>query len=1207
MKKLLLPVAFALALASFSAVQAQSQDSVADGKALGANVAGQLRGQAFQVDENGEVKKGADGKPLTQSNSANSLRDAGRMYNSMSGVESMERQGSPARGRNAAGKAAVAVNDSFDFSCVSINPEKPYSAGGLVFRIEGCQGTVTSVQAAQVSACDNTLEAGLCATVADFDQRFMLPTNQFSNFNGLQLGLGCNSQAQCRMTIKGSYSFGGNGDELKTKSEQAGANADGNGSLVGSLRTAVTQGDYAGKMQEYGQPIIDCQKLNENALANGEAKTCDGKQSVAVASGQNAAASNCPQAKCIREGSSTQTFKRSCVRTFPLTVRTTVRQYSETLECSVNAVLARDGSNNELSRTNSCDRKDAEGKPLPSASEGLTLVGQSPFVCTETYAIGDSSEGCAAGQYTQYFVKTSGAATVAETASPAPVGGACDTNPLSETRVSSCDSSWFGRTLDNDQCSLTFSYDDGSQVSLPVDYTQKAGCGFCMRPSESVTCYAVPQKQEDVDNSDTLADAEDSCEGVVSDTSCRLVKAEPLEFSGEGGLVSAQREEYSCGKTTTSCLEYERSTDASCLNGNTFGLDNARNAPQNDASFNAALVAAATVDGTAKGVEGTQAQMTPKIFGGSDQRCRRPAGGIGSLLSRNCCRTNLERPKKGRLIQKGCDEADVRLAAARRSNYAHYIGEYCSKKVGLFRLCIERKQTYCVFPGVLARLVQEQGREQLNAMVASGGSGDAQRGSISFSYYDSGNGSWAPVQTVNGVQVTAWQHPSYCADPGKAQEILLKDPTAKGCPGMVSVTFAACSASSGCEALPKEPEEGSMDWNLVTVNPLDNLTTAVNRYAVVTGACSTTSQSCRYDISAYPAGKGGRAMVSRDLTWQLYADTALLPGQEGTASPDQYQMNNIGDLMFKGYSATGAGKTMPATVRVDMSSNGGASFTTYQVPTDLKGREQTLGGDVRITGYCDLMTNICGYRVTGTMTVTAKPWGDAKNPDCSGFSPGQLSALDFGKMDLSEWLATVMDKDSLNSQNPSALVAQANSQMQEYNAMFNNGERPTMRMSSPTSANFARMVPAEGFGPFEAKLAVSGMWPEFTGRPEDDKNEVQYIDVDWGDCSPVQASIAPNVTMDGRGFRLTHRYEAPDNDKHACLKRDPTDRLERNLVHTVTITAYTKLSGKQTAKLKVENAWAKYPGTAGNNAYVGSGSSATVGGNTPPPPTPPKP
>lgn len=57
-----------------------------------------------------------------------------------------------------------------------------------------------------------------------------------------------------------------------------------------------------------------------------------------------------------------------------------------------------------------------------------------------------------------------------------------------------------------------------------------------------------------------------------------------------------------------------------------------------------------------------------------------------------------------------CEPKEQTLMLKKGQNLCHYVGTYCSKKVGV---CIERKESYCCYNSPLARILQEQGRPQL--------------------------------------------------------------------------------------------------------------------------------------------------------------------------------------------------------------------------------------------------------------------------------------------------------------------------------------------------------------------------------------------------------------------------------------------------------------------------------------------------------------
>lgn len=1163
-----------LSVAAQSPPQPTSQQ-IEDAKALGAAASGQAKSQALQVDSTGQPVLGSDGKPLMQETSTNSLRDSLRMFQDTSGLQSLEQVASPGNGGRT-GLAKIGVTGQFDFVCKSA-ANSVFSAGSLAFKLGACESQNNAVSTVSARLCDNATRAGTCSSDSDYGDSFRLAANQFSQLGDLQMGVACNSQKTCRITVKGTYTVGGNDASMKTDARTAAQQAT-DGSVISQLRTAVIQGDYAGQMTDIGKPLQACAAANANAMSTGTASTCDGQQTVTVATQQNQA--KCTGTRqCLHEAISVQTFTRKCTRTFPLTERISRVQYKNTATCTIAETRQPKG---DFATTDSC-----AATPAGDPRSGMTKVGALARACSSTVTESDV-EVCIAYSTTEYWANVAVSTLLGQSASPSAVAGACDTSPLSETRYSSCENgNWFGRTSPLSDCSVAV-FDEATNQSgitgAELNYAERAGCGFCLTPAVGETCYGQPSVTDDVD----------SCAGMALD-SCTLTSTAPRSYTGNGGLVSSQEETYACRKETKSCTAYSSASDENgCLSSDmALGLDKAKPGPSTaDGSLNSALVAAAVLDSTARGSEGQQSQAIPLIFSGADMRCGRATGGIGQLFGRNCCRTDLERPVAGQLTRGGCNMDEAKLAAARRSSYAHFIGDYCSKRMFFPRRCLERKETYCVFQGILPRLVQEQGRDQLAALTASSANSQIEQASLGFSYYDNASGSWSTPVSANGVTVAAWQWPSYCANPELAQQKLLAEPDAKSCPGVVSTYVATCELSTGCGSLPAQPEDGAASWQLHVLNPLENITTATSRFATMTGACSTQTKRCQYTLSAWPAGVGGKAVVSHDLNWSLYSNqTTPNSGQ----APEVYQMNNIGDLMFKGFSVPGmATGGLPSTVRLDFSRDGGQTWTTHQLPTNQqKGDFALPNSDVKLSGYCDGATNSCGYRITGTTVVTAKTWGSAENPDCSGFTAGQLSAFDFGKMDLSEWLSSVMSKVATRTN--TELVQAANQQFQAFNSVFSQG---AVSQAKPTSANFARMVPSEGFGPFSGKLVVSGNWPETTGDATVDKDKVTQVFVKWGDCS-ADEQVAPVPLDQGNGFATRHTFPAPDS--LACLGNP-----HQNVTHQVELTVYTTLSGVQKRTLKVENAWATFPGGTQNNDNVGQRVTvpANGGDTTPPPPKP---
>lgn len=97
------------------------------------------------------------------------------------------------------------------------------------------------------------------------------------------------------------------------------------------------------------------------------------------------------------------------------------------------------------------------------------------------------------------------------------------------------------------------------------------------------------------------------------------------------------------------------------------------------------------------------------IFNGKSKKCRAWDMFFG-LTGGGCC--NKEKVAAGLVA---CKEEEKLLAKKREKKHTHYVGQFCSKKLklGFTKICIQKSDSYCVFNSTLAKVIQEQGREQL--------------------------------------------------------------------------------------------------------------------------------------------------------------------------------------------------------------------------------------------------------------------------------------------------------------------------------------------------------------------------------------------------------------------------------------------------------------------------------------------------------------
>ena len=91
-------------------------------------------------------------------------------------------------------------------------------------------------------------------------------------------------------------------------------------------------------------------------------------------------------------------------------------------------------------------------------------------------------------------------------------------------------------------------------------------------------------------------------------------------------------------------------------------------------------------------------------------RCR-SSDILGGLTGGGCCNSN-----SVFLGLVKCNQNEKILAKKNKAGFCYYIGEYCSKKIKFLKIkkCVQHKKTYCCFNSKLARIINEQGRKQLN-------------------------------------------------------------------------------------------------------------------------------------------------------------------------------------------------------------------------------------------------------------------------------------------------------------------------------------------------------------------------------------------------------------------------------------------------------------------------------------------------------------
>lgn len=780
----------------------------------------------------------------------------------------------------------------------------------------------------------------------------------------------------------------------------------------------------------------------------------------------------------------------------------------------------------------------------------------------------------------------------------------------------------------------------------------------------------------------------------LAQENCTLQSTSPASVQANGVAMS-EEQTYICSNSVTSCSQM--TSVSSCMHVGAWGWDKLQLKSEMGAGLGKFNQALAKSDAIQKGMN----QEDPFIFSGQDRRCNYKvgsflnsaiiaivaiaivvmtggagtvliaqtvltptvtAGGVAAAVSASaalhdsgnskefgadCCKDlTIQGSDSFSLKAKRCTEDEIKLAVARKKNLARYLGDYCSRRGGWpVKECKQKSKVYCTFDDMLAMSVNEQGRQQLDAIAVSDTNLTKGTGAIPFALYapeieaptqyaGMNNGSWIKQVTANNSQVWAWQYPGYCRSVDKqkaAYDFYIAElnkasdqtgiqpgtlteaqalaqiqavgsiPPFQDCaeaPGMVAMMTCSKTDDSCNESLlPLGPAgvETDMSGEIVTqsdVNwrvqqlqsfylPGDYGVTAllasdpsfaavasgINEYITATGSCHVDGNCIyQYAITDKQANNsmGARKRVKERIQFPLYT------AQQSAAWPTINYLTATGTLDQAAYEADpnrslGTPLTMNAqrflfhpnnittqkkgVVHNQVLLDWGTGKQTHDNETDRDQYEPLLVptslppategfypyGDATdntkhfyLSGGCDPNSRWCSYDIEVNLSVPRHPWGSAQNPRCWGFTVEQLSALDFDKMDLSKWVASLnLDSatNGLTADAAKSMSDQALASAQDFYAAFKDGEtipKPNPgAVSLMTSTDTLPSFTSDEEGSFVLRAAVPANWPQYFDDGLANNNPVTNVWVDWGDGSPKESMLK---TTNGRAFDGTHDY-----------------------------------------------------------------------------------
>lgn len=440
-----------------------------------------------------------------------------------------------------------------------------------------------------------------------------------------------------------------------------------------------------------------------------------------------------------------------------------------------------------------------------------------------------------------------------------------------------------------------------------------------------------------------------------------------------------------------------------------------------------------------------------------------------------CCKDD-PADVSGRAVGIGyCDDGDIELAVARKTKRAVRVGEpyrnecVCAQFGYLLtnpidwigpaedaffacsHLCknefkyawtlenqnvtMDMREQWCKFNDPLAKIIQEQGREQITQIINSPASTKEEL-NFSPNYLSNGNGKWSSLSDLAGNRVAFWEWDKRCNEP---ESYMLQSSGQIWCPKGDTQIAAVCSnPEGGCGPLPDSPNPIKTDWDLkMLLGSFPDEIQNINKYTQATGQCFDPDldgipNSCNWDMLGLPAGIGSQSIVSIDMNWQPHMPL----GDE--SRPELQWLNKFStpSLELQTQSATYLDSN-PALPVVRLRQIGANAWETISLSQHTETVYTTSSG-VTLTFKGECSKYACRYKVSTVHNLTLKPWathvpnqshrytllyidllvgsiretkrvwyGEHYIPHCEGFTLEEFMALDISKMDLSDYLDTI--------------------------------------------------------------------------------------------------------------------------------------------------------------------------------------------------------
>lgn len=315
------------------------------------------------------------------------------------------------------------------------------------------------------------------------------------------------------------------------------------------------------------------------------------------------------------------------------------------------------------------------------------------------------------------------------------------------------------------------------------------------------------------------------------------------------------------------------------------------------------------------------------------------------------------------------------------------------------------------------------------------------------------------------------------------------------------------------------------------------VSTSVNNYITAVGSCQGLNCLYRFVFTDRDAngGFGAQKKVVDYANFPLYtlqpsasepaidylSPTGVLAAGRHASDPnrglgDPLDLNRQRFIFRPNFSATAPSQGMHSHFLLEWAASSHNDWKPVVVPTNLApgtpgfwphGNASDLDGHFFISGSCDPSSRWCNYQIETLLEIQRHPWGTPESPRCWGFSIEQIAALDFDKMDLSQWLNSLDLSGMSAGLSESAAQAMTDQTVATAQASFSaqksGTDRPARAPAAPALTTNTDILPSlsgDNFGAYVLKLGLTSNWPQYDEDGVND-NPVTNVRVRWGDGS----------------------------------------------------------------------------------------------------------